>query len=567
MVWVVLAISIQAQAKEIAVVDQIILSGQAATLTAEVTSSVPFEVHWYDLSNPLNVDADLTNDVILHTGITFTTPVLTVTTTYKVVATDNIAPCDHIVTVLVANSLLKSVNLFNNDQSLVSDPPILPEPLPNPIPPLVEPLPYTNPFWETGEEEKPVAYRAGTNFGTQANIEIAGLTNIDPSDLNTILGKIQIEATFGAHSTTTIAGATQNFTYHVPNPASAPTITENILTSSQSTTTEALTANRIDYYDTFESTWRISFDQGITWQTLADHSENTVYVRLGTNSPTNPYNTVFYLSCKNAAGMVVTDVDIVAQTQPVVDKIYGEFVDKDVRRLGTDILLGYYKNPQINSTNISSLLYLRDGRCGAWTRFFEEMLKVQGLLPETHFTHIQIKWRSDYHLISEDFTSLDADKITVGIPSCYQDYSVGVDIQPAYFFINNWFKPEPHSFHAVTIVGGGDQDITIADDIDGLAAQAMANPRSYFADHALVKFNNKYYDPSYGSLYNNSTPDNPLDDVPYPDAASWENQNVTALGGRLMSNGSGVCTLPDMDPQLMWFKELNNPAELDLIGY
>ena len=91
----------------------------------------------------------------------------------------------------------------------------------------------------------------------------------------------------------------------------------------------------------------------------------------------------------------------------------------------------------------------------------------------------------------------------------------------------------------------------------------MANPRSYFADHALVKFNNKYYDPSYGSLYNNNTPDNPSDDVPYPDAASWENQNVTALGGRLMS---GSCP-SGMDTQLMWFKELNDTNVLDLIGY
>ena len=196
-----------------------------------------------------------------------------------------------------------------------------------------------------------------------------------------------------------------------------------------------------------------------------------MYVRLGTNSSTNPYNTVFYLSCKNAAGMVVTDVNNVEQTQPVVDAIYKEFVDKNVRRLGSDILLGYYKNPQINLANISSLLYLRDGRCGAWTRFFEEMLKVQGLLQWTHFNHITITWRSNNQLIAEDLTSLGADKITVGIPPCYEDYSVGVDIQPAYFFINNWFKPEPHSFHGVTFVSPYvPQNITIEDDIDGLAA-------------------------------------------------------------------------------------------------
>ena len=62
--------------------------------------------------------------------------------------------------------------------------------------------------------------------------------------------------------------------------------------------------------------------------------------------------------------------------------------------------------------------------------------------------------------------------------------AVNYDITPIYY-VKNWDLSNANPFSPI--------------DQNGIAGQGNGNPRADFDNHAIVKYNNTYYDPSYGS--------------------------------------------------------------------
>ena len=60
----------------------------------------------------------------------------------------------------------------------------------------------------------------------------------------------------------------------------------------------------------------------------------------------------------------------------------------------------------------------------------------------------------------------------------------------------------------------------VASELPGASGQRNTGPRSEFENHAIVKYNGKYYDPSYGSSIAN-------------DANSWETPALDGFGSIL----------------------------------
>ena len=73
---------------------------------------------------------------------------------------------------------------------------------------------------------------------------------------------------------------------------------------------------------------------------------------------------------------------------------------------------------------------------------------------------------------------------------------------------------------------------------------------SLFYDHALVKYKDKYYDPSYGT-------------GPYDSLEDWKNTNVVAFGAMLCDPAPGeqFCTITSLN-KIIWVEKLNDETEM-----
>ena len=161
-----------------------------------------------------------------------------------------------------------------------------------------------------------------------------------------------------------------------------------------------------------------------------------------------------------------------------MDAIWGEFTDRDVRRVD-GVQLTYYASYTCGNITTADLLKYGDGQCGAWAKFFIDMLKVQG-----------IGITNEYVIFMPNPPS--------GIP---QDY-VG-------FVVKNWTfvgaGTSGHSTHPYLnipdslLVGATSYNWKFAEvtDAAGIPGQGNANPASLFNNHQVM-INGEYYDPSYG---------------------------------------------------------------------
>ena len=70
-----------------------------------------------------------------------------------------------------------------------------------------------------------------------------------------------------------------------------------------------------------------------------------------------------------------------------------------------------------------------------------------------------------------------------------QNLAIGIE--------NNYLTLKKDNITIDSLMSGG----ALIDDkeLGGILAQGNSTPRSEFENHAIVKFNGKYYDPSYGS--------------------------------------------------------------------
>ena len=126
--------------------------------------------------------------------------------------------------------------------------------------------------------------------------------------------------------------------------------------------------DEVDFVDPMSIAWSVSADGGATWYD-AGMSANPTYIALG-DPQTELYQTLIHLGCKNAKGET--------SENDVVDDIWAEFTDLDVRRVdGTQ--LAYYASSNCQNITTAELLSQGDGQCGAWAQLLNDTLKCQSI--------------------------------------------------------------------------------------------------------------------------------------------------------------------------------------------
>ena len=80
------------------------------------------------------------------------------------------------------------------------------------------------------------------------------------------------------------------------------------------------------------------------------------------------FHTTLHYACIHAIGL--NDPD------EIVDAIYSEFTDQEVRKLGSTNAMKYWGDPTGTKDCyfVKQLLEIEDARCGVWSLFFIDML-------------------------------------------------------------------------------------------------------------------------------------------------------------------------------------------------
>jgi hypothetical protein len=289
-------------------------------------------------------------------------------------------------------------------------------------------------------------------------------------------------------------------------------------------------SNSIQFHNADDNTafkidWEIRI-ANTAWASIGS-TKHTVYITMADPIETaiNLKNeTLFNLGCRNAKGLG-------SSAQAVVDAIYKDFQDdRDVQRVKPSSAeldgkpLQYWGKGLPTADTTQGLLNLADGQCGAWGKFFIDVLRTQGI----DATLIQLK----------PDIALDLIAFQTAFSAAFGISNAGANIEntPA-IFVRDWKyeetrPPLPNQnlspFHWV--------------EDDGIKAQGNDNPICRFADHAIVQFNSFYYDPSYGATRSNSLEQ-------YEDKA-------------LM--GEGFIVREALIPSNAWFAKMNRTGTKDL---
>jgi hypothetical protein len=223
--------------------------------------------------------------------------------------------------------------------------------------------------------------------------------------------------------------------------------------------------NRVDYFYPFEMVWEISFDDGATW-CEAGRSANALYCTWKAPSDVYAFHTVVHLSCKSAKGL--------SDEAGIFSSIWAEFADRNVSRVDGRQLT-YYGDWQTNSKATSELLLTGDGQGSAWATLFLDMLKIQGIqLPGWY---VQLKGPSNGGFFVKNIT--------------FADLGPDAGKQFPYVNVSRNIQPGEHeNFY--------DWIYATVNDAVGIPAQGNGNPAALLNNHQFVRFNGRFYDPSYG---------------------------------------------------------------------
>ena len=321
----------------------------------------------------------------------------------------------------------------------------------------------------------------------------------------------------------------------------------------------------VNYFENFEIEWFVSLDDdapdedwvsaGVTTTELyvVHDIPDMIYINPGgdPNLDTQPFYTLIHLGCTNAQGK--------SNPQEIVDAIYQEFMDQDVRpHSGSDVPMTYWgpnNAPEPSCFSTFGLLTYLDGRCAAWAEFFQDIIKMQGIEGSVKYS---VDW--NYILDDENFT-----RIGTARSNFFGDESANVQFvgynHPATgelgvkadFLVKTWsttvddvfivHEYNPSNIDVITLDNGN--EIHCREE-DGVVGQGNIDPRSYFLSHAIVKYADFFYDPSYGT--------------PISDSSNvWENQSLDAFGGRARYttvDPEGIQVIHE----LYWLSELNTTS-------
>lgn len=325
----------------------------------------------------------------------------------------------------------------------------------------------------TGEKNYPVAFTRNTKAQIGAKLKVPGL----PAGQT-----IKLKAT----SAQGLEIPEINVT-----PAADGTITLP-LTEASNNFANVVAFHNADDGTAFKIDWQISVGSS-GWCAIGS-TKHTLYITMADPIKTATglmRETLFNLGCRNANGKGAT-------AQAVVDAIYNDFKDRDVQKVkpssGTVDGNGmkYWNNPPTAGFTTEGLLSSGDGRCGAWTRMFTDVLRTQGI---------------DAQVMGFFAPGPPPQNLQADIQTHFPNYVGQVNFQ-GLIFVKNW-----------TI---GANPFSPTDD-QGIPAQSNANPQAFFGDHFLVEYGGQLYDPSYGSNV-------------FASHQAWEDAALDALGAYIQAN-------------------------------
>jgi hypothetical protein len=249
--------------------------------------------------------------------------------------------------------------------------------------------------------------------------------------------------------------------------------------------------NAVNYYPEFTINWEVAPDFGLTW-IPAGSSSNELYVSLAAPTISTVYHTYIYLSVAYSVG-ATTEAQIIADTWA------GQFPSRTVKKIGTNEPLNYYKEWNTEVKTGDGLLAAKDGKCMAWTQLFLNSLASAGLQQRPD-TWVVVSPKpsnppptfSPPGLVIKDWNFNGAGSNTD--PASNGTYPYYNQLLPPDF---DHMKPPPPG-QAWSYTYGGNIDVT---DAAGIPGQNTSNPHSLFGDHVMAKLDGKYYDPSYGRLW------------------------------------------------------------------
>lgn len=194
-----------------------------------------------------------------------------------------------------------------------------------------------------------------------------------------------------------------------------------------------------------------------------------------------------------------------------------------------------------------------DGACQGWASFFEDIVRLQGISTAEMSTVTY----NQYVLSASDVIKMNNDaKTFLGSQISNLSYlppdpgstsSTGIrsdflvkkwNVSALSKFVMNESTNKHFGITPINITLANGKVISIVVQ-SGACGQGNNDPRSEFENHAITKYNGKYYDPSYGSMIASSAND-------------WESPALDAFGSIMVYTHNGN------DYYINWIGHLNN---------
>jgi len=247
----------------------------------------------------------------------------------------------------------------------------------------------------------------------------------------------------------------------------------------------------IQYYDTFNFTWKLKFNDG-DWVDVGT-SKNRMCVTLAAPTQSPIYYSVAYHACRTAVGETTFNAAVPkiwtafssgsgpADTRKVLDS------HPDLVTFENGSALHYYnpwEDPPANtwpSLTVAGLLKVGNGQCSSWAQLWLHTLMTHGY-SGAGGTYIEAPAPYNGFLVKNwDFIGVGSNIGGIGA-------TLGA----------RWLNAPAANWHTGSVYNWRFLDVR---DSIGVPGQNSANPQSQFNNHTITKIDGTYYDPSYGRIY------------------------------------------------------------------
>lgn len=301
---------------------------------------------------------------------------------------------------------------------------------------------------------------------------------------------------------------------------------------------EAFDRHIVQFMPNFKINWYVSSDpeDESSWR-LVGHSFNNLYVlhQVPNTEPgsvgvygegTSFLHTCIHISCAGANGRGQAGGG--PDSDNVVDGIYSEFVDRCVKKVNGGDCMSYWGSATSPScVLLQDFLQIGDAKCQEWSVFFNNMLRIHGISNSKINNVFYGELSGDIGFLREDIHNLfvtdaidffgpEVDRIS--FLQNAQHHAAG------YIFVkDNLFNSSDKFYYDANVNTNSNNlpkpnnHVIAASNVTGKPAQGNNDPKSTFNNHAVVRYKQKYYDPSYGTGVFN-------------DQYQWEANSLSGVG-------------------------------------